>query len=347
MLTGKELLLKSEFGMLRKPSYLAKLVAFNAKEEPLAQIVVDDLIFCAFGLPLVWYTNSHIVGFLFFVVHFGVFFGPYMCFIHRYSHTRVFKSRLFSEVLAHFFLHTTHGLPYATYWVNHLIAHHKGGNAWDLDPSSTEHYNRESFIHFLYYYVRRYTPLTFCFDMIYSCLRHKRYKICVAFVLGASFLYGLAVCLALWCPIRFWAGVSWTIIAPLIIVGPAGAYGSWMQHMFVHPIKPRKWYSFDIVNSTAIVHEGYHNVHHTYPHLHWTDLHNGFVELLPQYAEDNVLILHTIDNILALYYVFTRQWKKLATFVATARKGGHSEEDCIKHIRMHLAPVYFHDNKNA
>ena len=70
------------------------------------------------------------------------FFGRFMCLNHEFTHTQIFKVKWVGNVLTMFVLGHSHGLPFGSYYINHVIMHHKGSNAWGVDFSSTEKYNR-------------------------------------------------------------------------------------------------------------------------------------------------------------------------------------------------------------
>ena len=216
-------------------------------------------------------------------------------------------------------------MPANSYYINHVIMHHKGANKWNVDLSSVVKYNRMSVFHFVFYWLRHYTPLTFPADMVYVCVMYRKWL--------SGFLYFVTVCvwygiIAVGLRTQYSVFVLWT--------GFFGACGGWMQHMFVH-----QWYSFDIVNSPANsrgFNQGFHNTHHTLGHLHWTELPQGFWELLKQYEEDDVLIMHTLDNVEILYLVLTQKLDQLAQYMVTTKATATSCQECVSILRAHLMP---------
>ena len=316
-------------------------LAQSSKNLPLMHFILNNLLFLLVALPCLWFTQSHMVGLGYLLVHYFLFFGRYMCYIHEYSHTQVFKNRKLGSLITNVLVGQFHGLPFNSYYINHVIMHHKGANKWNWDLSSCVKYDRMSKSHFLYYWVRHYTPITFPIDMVYVCFLYKKYGYGFVYFVTVLTWYGI---IYLGMNSQYHVFVLWTMLVPLFLTGFFGACGGWMQHMFVHPTKPDKWYSFDIINSVANTkgfNQGFHNTHHTLGHLHWTEVPNGFYELLPEYTKDNVLIMHTLDNVQILWLVLSGQLEELAKYMVTTNPCKTPLEDCVRMLRLHLLPIKY------
>lgn len=320
--------------------YLAHHWVRNLRDLPILYMILNDLLFVCVAVPLVWCYPSHFAGCLYLAVHYYVFFGRYMCVTHEFAHTQVFQNKWLGNFITLFVLGHSHGLPYGSYYINHVVMHHKGANAWGKDFSSTEKYNRELWSHFLHYWLRHYSLVGFVYDCVRICVRHGRLKIAA----------GYMVCCLCWTWLAFYLclfsahgmAALYTMVLPLFITGLFGAVGGWMQHFFVHPSKPRKWYSYDIINSYANTrgfNQGFHNTHHTLGNLHWTELPGGFQKMLPEYDQDDVLIIQELDNVQVFVLVMLGAYEWLANFLVTTKPGGHSIDECVQYIRSHLRPV--------
>ena len=173
------------------PVWGAKLLLKNERDLPLMCMVLNNLIFSVVCIPCIWAFQSHILGLGYLWVNYYIFFGRYMCLNHEYAHIQLFKNKLLGHFISVFLLGHSHGLPFGSYYINHVVMHHKGANAWGVDLSSTERYNRENKLHFVHYWLRRYSPLGFVFDAVLTCFKYKRLK------LGIS--YGVCAVIWFWC----------------------------------------------------------------------------------------------------------------------------------------------------
>ena len=321
--------------------YLAHHLVSELRDLPILYMILNNLIFLCVAVPAVWCYQSHCAGTMYLTMHYVVFFGRYMCVTHEFAHTQVFQNKWLGNFITLFLLGHAHGLPFGSYYINHVIMHHKGGNTWGKDFSSTERYNRESVVHFLHYWARHYSLVGFVYDCIHICVRHRRFKIAVGYSLCCVSWTALGAYLCLFS--AYGVAALYTMVLPMLITGLFGAVGGWMQHFFLHPEKPRKWYSYDVINSYANTrgfNQGFHNTHHTLGNLHWTEVPSGFQSLLPEYDRDNVMIIQELDNVQVFLLVMLGQYEWLANFLVTTRPGGHRLEDCVQYIRSHLKPVH-------
>ena len=312
----------------------------NLRDLPIMHMILNNLIFVFLFIPCIWYYQSHVYGFLYLLVNYSIFFGRFMCLNHEFTHTQIFKVKWVGNVLTMFVLGHSHGLPFGSYYINHVIMHHKGSNAWGVDFSSTEKYNRESLWHFLHYWLRHYTLFSFVYDCVYVCVMYGRIKIAVGYALVS--LIWVSTGLYLYLCTDYAIAALYTMLLPLFITGLFGAVGGWMQHFFVHPNKPSKWYSYDIINSYANTHgfnQGFHQTHHTLGNLHWTELPHGFETLLRDYDADDVMIIQTLENVQVFLLVMSKRYETLARYLVTTKPGGHSLNDCVQYTQQHLRPV--------
>jgi len=341
MLTGEPIVLND---VTEKQYYFqvpfAQSVCHDTKNLAHVHLILNNFLFLCLVLPCLWYSQSHIVGIVYLSLHYVLFFGPYMVYQHDHVHIKIFKNKYMGNFIALFVVGQCHGQPYGTYYINHVIMHHKGANAWGKDFSSTERYDRSSIVHFWLYWLRHYMPVTFLYDMVLTCFQYRRYKIGTAYLVWTLFWYATAYYLL---HTRFYVATLYTLVLPICITSLAGAFGSMMQHCFIHPTLPRKWYSYDIINSRCNAigfNTGYHNTHHTMVDLHWEEYPDGFRKLVPVYHRDKVLIMHTLDNVAIMLLIYAKQYKKLATYMVSTEPGGHSLQHCIEVLKKHLAPVY-------
>lgn len=345
-LTGKEVSIVEVQKTDYKSNYLfpvwgAQYLVKNPRDLPIMHMILNNLAFTLIAIPLVWYFQSHLMGIMYLCINYIVFFGRFMCLNHEYAHLQIFKLKRLGDVLSTLILGHSHGVPFGSYYIQHVVMHHKGANVWGVDLSSTERYDRENNFHFIHYWLRRYSPLGFVFDAVYTCIRYGRYKVGISYGVVSLLWFYLVFYIVLYT--EYWVSGLWTMLIPLFLTSLFGGIGGWMQHFFLNPKRPRKWYSYDLINSYANSHgfnQGFHNVHHTLGNLHWTELPSGFLTLLNEYHKDDVMMIQGIDNVEVAYLVFTKKYDILSRYLVTTKPGGHDMKFCINFIRSHLKPVY-------
>jgi fatty acid desaturase len=229
--------------------------------------------------------------------------------LHYSSHKPIWKGAASfmnyvpSVVIAPFF-----GLPSGGYWTHHILMHHKENNEVGGDLSSTEPYQRDSFVHFLHYWLR--FLLGIWFELPLFALKHgpplrrswNGFLNCGWFLsvrvlfssLGHLYLTYLAV---VHIP---WAG-CWLVALPLVLSSFLLMFGNWSQHMFVDPERP--WNNFALsytcMNSPSqqrSFNDGYHINHHIAPNCHWADLPADFERCAKRFEEEGAFCFSGIDN---------------------------------------------------
>jgi fatty acid desaturase len=229
--------------------------------------------------------------------------------LHYSSHKPIWKGAASfmnyvpSVVIAPFF-----GLPSGGYWTHHILMHHKENNEVGGDLSSTEPYQRDSFVHFLHYWLR--FLLGIWFELPLFALKHgppfrkswNGFFNCGVFLsirvlfssIGHLYLTYLAVT-------RIpWAGF-WLVALPLVLSSFLLMFGNWSQHMFVDPERP--WNNFALsytcMNSPSqqrSFNDGYHINHHIAPNCHWADLPADFERCAKRFEEEGAFCFSGIDN---------------------------------------------------
>jgi len=316
---------------------LVRHLVRDQRDLPIALLIFNAAICLVPFACLVYYSNSHWVGLAYVVFLYVVFFGRYMSMLHEFVHNRVFTSWWFGFVFVTLLLSAMHGVPAGTYHLNHLIMHHKGGNAWGVDYSSTERFQRDSFVQFIGYWLRHYTPPGVMVDLVRCCARWR--KGWLGLVYGASMTGWLALVWYMWASVHR-VGTLWVWMVPMMLSGMAGAWAGLSTHVFLNPEQPRRWYSYDIINSRANTHhfnQGFHATHHLDCAYHWTELPRGFVRSMAAYRDNGVLIFQEIDNPMLLLWLFLGRYDVVASHMVGFRRMGQAE--AIRLLKAHLRPV--------
>ncbi|GBG60615.1 hypothetical protein CBR_g8636 [Chara braunii] len=109
-------------------------------------------------------------------------------------------------------------------------------NLFPYDVSSTEPYQRDNLMHFLWYWCRFW--MAGALELPYYAYRRGRFDLMVQsvvalsiFVTGTAKLYGISS-----------VATTWVIIIPFFIASFALMFGNWSQHIFIDPAHPRSNY---------------------------------------------------------------------------------------------------------
>ena len=307
----------------------------DQRDLPLAMLTVNAALILMPFAAMVWISKSHMLGAMYNIVLLVGFFGRFMSMLHEFVHVRLFRSRLFGFVFVTCILGALHGVPFGTYHIHHALMHHHGGNRWGIDLSSTERYDRTSIFHLVLYWLRHYTPPGIVYDMIATCMRYRRYRMGIAYAFATISWFGLMVKDGGCTP-----GILWTMIVPTFLSGVAGAWAGWAQHLFLTPHAPRKWYSFEIINSIANTHHfnaGFHATHHDDASVHWTEMPQAFIRNLDRYRDAGIFIFQGIDNPTVLWWVLRGRFDILAEHLVGFEKLTRSE--AIARMRAQLQPL--------
>lgn len=236
----------------------------------------------------IWAT-THLLVCLF------VFLAPYTLMLHNTSHRPLYKreyerwNKFIPWVLGPFF-----GQSPDMYFLHHMGMHHNEGNLPD-DKSSTMPFQRDSFLHFMHYFLRFLfigaVELTQYFfgkkrDALGMKVMRMDWGYIAVLILLAVFVH---------------PGATLMVFAiPLVYIRLGMMSGNWGQHAFVDPDQPDNDYTSSITcintryNRTCF-NDGYHIGHHLVPNRHWTEMPQDFLDNIDKYAENKALVFDGID----------------------------------------------------
>jgi len=223
---------------------------------------------------------SNWIGLGYFIINNGLFLQRFVLWLHFSSHRPTYKnSRLIGRALnalppcliAPFF-----GIPTNMYQLHHLVMHHTENNVFPYDLSSTEPYQRDSFVHFLHYWLR--FMLAAWFELPYFTWRKSRYDLFWKSAL--SEVAWISVISVLYTQVNP-TGTLWVFVYPYLVTSFALMFGNWSQHIFIHPDRPRSNYGLTMncintVNNQRTFNDGYHILHHQNSRTHWSELPDRF-----------------------------------------------------------------------
>ena len=317
-----------------KSKYSLFLCSFlnDTRNLPLAEFIVMCALTVIPSAILVYVFNSHIWGVIHLLVTYLMFFPKFMCFLHVYTHNKPLTRFPFADfIIIDVILSVLMGMPPFTYYIQHVLIHHHGGNAPGLDTSSTEHFQRDDIFCIFKYWCLRFSPPCLVWDLVSYCFARKR-----LLVLGISYLFGVFAVVFLPIPATAWI---WLVFFPMWLTSLAGGWAGVAQHMFLNPKKPRKVFSFDIINSKANYNgfnEGFHHIHHS-THTFWRQLPQKFLDNFDDNIDDGVLVFDKYDNPEILWLAVTGQYEELARHMVGNRV--ISMNEAVKIIKDYLKPI--------
>lgn len=270
----------------------------------LAAIVLPGIALYIPGVFRWWLGIAHVIMVLWFM-------GPYILMLHNTSHRRFFKGKwaklnLFIPwIMGPFFGETPE-----TYFAHHVGMHHPENNLPE-DISSTLHYRRDHFGHFLVYFLR------FFFGVIIELPRYfarkGRTKLIVK-SLGGEFAFMAVVALLLYVN---WRATVMVFVVPLVLTRFLMMAGNWAQHAFIDEDAPENCYrnSITCINSMynqRCFNDGYHIGHHVKQTRHWTEMPGDFQANIATYAKEKAIVFTGIDFFIVWAFLMLQRYDWLA-----------------------------------
>lgn len=273
---------------------------------------------------------------IYLALNWALFMGPFILMLHNTSHRSLFKKEY--KILNHtipWIVGPFFGETPETYYVHHVTMHHLENNLKN-DLSSTLHYKRDNFLHFLAYYFE----FIFCgiFQLSWYEAKQKRFKY-IRNLLAGEFLY-YALCIAL--SFINWQATLIVFIIPLFFTRFMMMAGNWGQHAFVDPHEPGNSYknSITCINSSynkKCFNDGYHIGHHVRPNMHWTKMPEEFVKNIEDYRKEESIVFEKLDFFVVWFLLMTHNYKTLAkNYVNLNPEKPMTEDEIIKLLKSRV-----------
>ncbi|MFD1000898.1 fatty acid desaturase family protein [Ohtaekwangia kribbensis] len=300
----------------------------------LIMLPVAVLLYMPFVTGWLWWS----LAVLYFILNNFVFKGPFGLMLHCTSHRPFFNQQYawlnsyLPWIISPFF-----GQTPETYASHHLAMHHRENNL-EEDLSSTMHYQRDSFRHFLLYFSRFF--FTVIPTLAWYFNERSQLKLRNRVIRGELAFFGMC---ALLCIIS-WQATVMVFLLPLLISRIIMMVGNWAQHSFIEESDPGNFYKNSITCiNTPYNHkcwnDGYHISHHIQPAMHWT-LHPEHLQTnLQVYATNKALIFEGIHFLHVWWYLMNKDYKKLAKRVVNIHGMFASEEDIISLMKSRTREI--------
>jgi len=296
----------------------------DKRDIPMLCLQLNILEYLIPGISFLYYINMkenapplyvrNILGLVYVLGNTILFLERFILMLHYQAHRPIFTQKFAALnswvvwILAPFY-----GIPTGVYKLHHVVMHHVENNH-ELDISSTETYQRDSLLSFLYYYMR--FSLMIYIELPLYCIKTKRWhwlkRIMIGVISWATTIFLLAT------KVSFCA-TFWVFMMPTVIVFLAMSFGNWSQHIFVDPTRPDINYALtynciDTFVNRRTFNDGYHVIHHYNALLHWSELPEHFHSeaVRTKHHDEGALTFRGLHFFDVGIYVMTGQLKKLA-----------------------------------
>ena len=337
----------------RLPRFIEDFVVSTFLKDPRDAIMVSlifNILITQIPLLYLLYTYpSHWFGLFYILFGTGMYLQRFILMMHYAEHRQLFKQPFHSvsQYFLSYLLCPIFGIPPGMYRLHHVVMHHIENNVFDEDLSSTEPYQRDSFLSFLYYYAKFYSALIFL--PLYA-LRKGHYQMCVSAAFFVT-LWGGGLYLGYQRHPEFtlWAG-----ILPFVVTGLIMMFGNFSQHIFVHPsiaTMPQKLKSYEFNCALSLqsmnhfdnqfaFNDGYHVTHHINSQCHWTDMPSHFLNNLEKYAENDPVVFDGLGFFDIGVHVFLGWYDGLYDHYVHFTKEKRSREEVIAELKLRLQPIH-------
>jgi len=276
-----------------------------------------------------WY-----LGVAYLVMLFGCFFDRYILMLHNTSHRPLYrKDKAWLNHFIPWVLAPFAGQSPNTYYAHHIGMHHPENNLPD-DLSTTMRFQRDSFLHFMRYFLR------FFFGW-YELARYHKERGHLRRVLFGEGLFTAAVSALLW--LSFWPTML-VFGLPFLLARFLMMAGNWGQHAFVDGADPSNPYlnSIDCVNTRynqRCFNDGYPIGHHEKATRHWTDRPANFEAKRQLYVEHDAIVFEGVDFFMVWLYLMLGRYDWLARRAVHFGPEPESEEAYIAFLRSRARAI--------
>lgn len=294
----------------------------------LITLIVLPLAFGLFMSPP-WLVGLLAVPYIGFV--FLMFGGRFGLMLHAVGHRPIYKRKYrFLQTYIPFVLGPFLGHTPTSFAAHHMWMHHAENNMLG-DGSTTLPYVRDSFVHFLHYFIR-FLIMGPIHLVRYLTLRGRN-KTCRRYLMGEVAWLVLA-CVAV--SIN-WAAALVVFIVPMIMMRWLMMAGNFAQHAFVDIDNADDPFA----NSTNLTNtnynhksynDGYHIIHHLRPAMHWTDMAQYYEDNVQDFVDADALVFDGIrDNQHVWFLLMTKNYDTLAEHMVNFH--GRTHEEKVAYIK--------------
>lgn len=311
--------------------FIHLLTLIHVTVVPLAILLFTNLL-----TGWVWWLVAAVYFYIaqfYFKGRFGLMFH---CLCHRKTFKPAYQGKFhlyITWILCPLFGHAPEG-----YFSHHMGMHHVENNN-EEDTSSTMHYQRDSVVDFIKYF------LNFIFLGVINTIQYlfnrKRKKLYTRLTLG-EYIYAI-FCIAM-CFVDLKATMV-VFIVPLLFARLVMMLGNWTQHSFIDAQDPDNLYtnSINCINTKynhVCWNDGYHIIHHLRPGMHYTEMPGEFWKRKDEFAQRKAIVFDGIHYLHVFIYLMTRQYHKLADNLVNINGMFETREQAIAVMRERTQKCY-------
>ncbi len=325
--------------ILREPRDLPLLRAYG--EATLTAIFGTLLFFSAFYAfdpdtrhysNLLWWLGSIVYTLILMKAA-----GPFILMEHVLLHRKTFHRRFeWLERFMVYFLNPFFGQTFWSYGAHHIGMHHVEENGID-DLSSTERYQRDSFLDFLQYFFTFFVVAGSTLPRYF--LQKGRKKLLYRSLLSEGIYFTFMAFFFYLNPV----GTLVVFLVPLLVIRFFMISGNWVQHAFINPESRTRPMDYSLVcldtpYNQICFNDGYHIQHHENPSLHWSELPHAFDKKCEDYLKEGAVLFRGVDYAWIWWKLMRRDYDSLAERLWVTSDGlrGKSRTEFLK---SRLAPV--------
>lgn len=325
----------------------------DKRDMPMVCLQLNILEYLIPGVAFLYYINMmesppplyvrNILGLVFALGNILLFEERFILMMHYQSHRPIYNRKYdFLNAYVTWVLTPFYGIPSGVYKLHHCTMHHIENNH-ELDISSTETYQRDSFLAFLWYYFR-FAVLIYAELPLY-CIKTKQWEKLKLLLTGVGLWLSTIVFLAK--VVNFWA-TFWVFILPFFVAFLALSFGNWSQHIFVDPTRPDINYALtynciDIWVNQRTFNDGYHVVHHYNARMHWSEMAEHFhtAEAQKKHLEQGALTFRGVHFVDVGIYVMSGRLHKLAEYYVHlgSKETAPTVDEIVIKMRSWLKPM--------
>ncbi|KAL6753173.1 fatty acid desaturase-domain-containing protein [Haematococcus lacustris] len=314
----------------------------DERDLPAAWLVANVLLVTVPWAACLHLTRcSHLAGAAYMATNYALFLQRFMLTLHVTEHRKLWKSdRGALDLLVPYLLCPLFGVPPGLYRPHHVVMHHVEDNHGQWDISSTEPYQRDSFLQFLGYWCRFFVGAWL--ELPLYAARRKRSALSLS-TLASEVLYWL---LGAWLWRRNTVATLWTLVLPFLLSSFLLSFGNWSQHVFIEPSRPDSPYTsaYECLNcpdNQRTYNDGYHIMHHLNSRWHWSELPQRFISQLQQHDDNDALVFHSLGFFDVGLAVFTGHLAYLAKHIVPCgpKQSARSTQQWVDVLRHRLSPV--------
>ena len=317
-------------------AYLKRIIK-EERDLPIAYLFLNVICMTLPAAAAVFYARSNILGLAYMLCNTLLFQERFTLALHFSSHRRLTDSPWLNTIPT-YLLSPLFGIPSGMYFLHHVVMHHVENNVFPWDVSSTEPYQRDNFLHFLYYWAR--FLLAIWVELPYYAWKRGRKRM----ALSASVC--IVACLSVYGVLYRWnpVGTFWVFLMPTLLGSFLLMLGNWSQHIFVDPRKPECDYhlTYNVINTRnnqTSFNDGYHIEHHLSSRRHWSELPDAFHAKLDRYAEEEALVFEGLGFMEVGVLVFVGNYRVLAERLVQIKERRLEVKEVEAMLRARLVPI--------